>query len=325
MIEWRYYVRNDQIVLMANNYPVYIGPNTFGFIPYVIKPATSSKVRMGCEGIPYLLSGFEEAVNSFLNNYIDSARSVATPSFTVLKGLLMNPSQVEGAAPGGIIDIEFSQHGHDAIRRLDKGGASDLGVIQVLTGLAQTLVGASGYNMGVSEKERTASGANALTTSADRRMSPYVSSFIEVLVEIGEMWLRMMRKRWVKENFVSVLDEESGERVEKYLKNTDLVGGISLSLAPDGLFTNFNDMKFKRLMEFYTQIAASGIVDAPQVISELTRLLGLPPDKIIMDRSKKTPDAVGNGKPTPADMPPAQEEGIELAAAANPQTDLGNG
>lgn len=325
MIEWKFYTRDDTIVLVANNYPVYIGKNVYGFIPYVIRPATSSKVRLGCEGIPYLLRWFEEAVNSFVNNYVDSARAVATPSFSVMKWLLTNESQLESAAPGSTIYIEPSQYGHNVINRIDKGTASDLWIIQVMTQLAQTLVGASDYNMGVSAKERTASGANALTTSADRRMSPYVSNFIEVLVEIGEMWLRMMRRRWVKENFVSILDSDSGERVNKYIKNTNLTGWISLSLSPDGLFTNFNDMRFKRLLEFYTQVAQSNIVDAPYIISELSKLSGLAPEKTIVDYGKKTPDAVGIGKTTPSDMPASQEAWIDLAAAANPQLDLGNG
>ena len=49
LVEYKYTVTNDFIVLTFNGYPVYIGDNVFGFIPYVIKPTVQSDVRIGCE------------------------------------------------------------------------------------------------------------------------------------------------------------------------------------------------------------------------------------------------------------------------------------
>lgn len=327
MIEWKYYTRKDTIVLFANNYPVFIGPNKKGFINYIVKPATSSKVRMGCEGIPYLLRGFEEAVNSFLNNMIDSGRAVATPTFTVIKGLLVNEYQLENAPPGGLVHLERSEFGHDAVRRMDKGGVSDFNIISTLQQLAQSLTGVSEYNMGQASGERTASGANALTTSASKRLSPYVSNFMQVLVGVGEMWLQLITKQWQTKQFISVLDEEAGLEVEKYLKNTDVTGGLTLSLSPEGLFTNFNDMKFKRLMDMYVQVAQSGIVDAPQIIGELFKAIGLPPTKFVTDYGKKKPDAP-QVAPTPATLQTDTSENQDmsqlLAQTNSPQPDFGN-
>jgi len=87
------------------------------------------------------------------------------------------------------------------------------------------------------------------------------------------MWLKLITKQWQTKQYVSVLDEEAGVRVEKYLTNADITGGLTLSLSPEGLFTNFNDMKFKRLMDMYVQVAQSGIVDAPQMIGELFKAI----------------------------------------------------
>ena len=113
---------------------------------------------------------------------IDSGRAVATPTFTVIKGLLVNEYQLENAPPGGLVHLERSEFGHDAVRRMDKGGVSDFNIISTLQQLAQSLTGVSEYNMGQASGERTASGANALTTSASKRLSPYVSNFMQVLV-----------------------------------------------------------------------------------------------------------------------------------------------
>jgi len=56
-------VSNNVIVLHINNYPVYIGENIYGFIPYVIRSTNTSGVRIGVEGVPYMLEGIEKMVN----------------------------------------------------------------------------------------------------------------------------------------------------------------------------------------------------------------------------------------------------------------------
>lgn len=210
---------------------------------------------------------------------------------------------------------------------MDKGGVSDFNIISTLQQLAQSLTGVSEYNMGQASGERTASGANALTTSASKRLSPYVSNFMQVLVGVGEMWLQLITKQWQTKQFISVLDEEAGLEVEKYLKNTDVTGGLTLSLSPEGLFTNFNDMKFKRLMDMYVQVAQSGIVDSPQIIGELFKAIGLPPTKFVTDYGKKKPDAP-QVAPTPAPLQSDTSENQDmsqlLAQANSPQPDFGN-
>lgn len=46
LIEFLYYTSESQIVLHANGYPVYIGKNIFGFVPYVIQSATDETMRL---------------------------------------------------------------------------------------------------------------------------------------------------------------------------------------------------------------------------------------------------------------------------------------
>ncbi len=49
MIEYKYYTTDDKMVLIANNYPVYIGDNIFGFIPFEIISATDAQYTLDCE------------------------------------------------------------------------------------------------------------------------------------------------------------------------------------------------------------------------------------------------------------------------------------
>lgn len=58
-------------------------------------------------------------MNSFMNNYLDSVKVVASPSYVVRKGLFLDEEELENQAPGTILYSE-SEIGDQAIRRLDK-------------------------------------------------------------------------------------------------------------------------------------------------------------------------------------------------------------
>lgn len=47
--------------------------------------ASDPQYILDCEGVPYKLAGLSDTMDSFMNNYIDSARSIATPNFIALK------------------------------------------------------------------------------------------------------------------------------------------------------------------------------------------------------------------------------------------------
>ena len=55
MVEAKIGYYNHKLVISANGYPVYIGENPFGFIPYVVVPIVNTHSRFG-EGIPYLIA-----------------------------------------------------------------------------------------------------------------------------------------------------------------------------------------------------------------------------------------------------------------------------
>lgn len=85
LIEYKYYTTDNRMVLVANDYPVYVGINRFGFIPFEIMSASDPQYVLDCEGVPYKLAGLSDTMDSFMNNYIDSARAIAAPTFVGLK------------------------------------------------------------------------------------------------------------------------------------------------------------------------------------------------------------------------------------------------
>ena len=50
---------------------------------------------LGCEGLPYFIGDLEGKADAFMNNFLDGARSVSTPSFAVPKGMLINLEAVK--------------------------------------------------------------------------------------------------------------------------------------------------------------------------------------------------------------------------------------
>lgn len=49
LIEILFYADSLHMVIHANNYPIYIGPNIFGFVPFVLSSTTDEKAVLGCE------------------------------------------------------------------------------------------------------------------------------------------------------------------------------------------------------------------------------------------------------------------------------------
>ena len=99
LIEYKYYTTDEKMVLHLNNYPVYVGPNPFGFIPFEIMSASDPQYILDCEGVPYKIAGLSDTFDSFLNNYIDSARSIATPTFVALKNSFLDEESLKNGTP----------------------------------------------------------------------------------------------------------------------------------------------------------------------------------------------------------------------------------
>lgn len=109
------------------------------------------------------------------------------------------------------------------------------------------MTGISEYNLGVSAKERTATGANAVTQSSQKRLSPFLETFTGVISQIAKMWLTLMRDNWTEEKFLIVTGSEEGRN----LKNKDLIGATSITLNMDSMFAVIQDLAYKKILEVY--------------------------------------------------------------------------
>lgn len=89
--------------------------------------------------------------------------------------------------------------------------------------IAQQITGISEYGLGQSAGERTASGALAVTQSSNKRMSPYMSTFVDAVSVVAVMWLKLIKKYWTKKRYIYILDD-SGNQTFMEMSNKDLLG-----------------------------------------------------------------------------------------------------
>lgn len=322
LIEVIYTVTEDNIVIHANNYPVYIGKNFFGFINYVVSSATDETQSLWAEGIPYQLSGIEETYDSFVNNLIDSARVTTTPNFIGIKWVFEDESRVEDMSPGETLWIETPPlNWEQPLRRLDKGNVTDNWLMDAMQAIATQKVWVSEYNMGVSAGERTATGANAVVNSDKKRLIPYIKTFTMCQSKVMEMWLTLIIDNWTTPQFVSVVGT-NGETIKASLTNKDLAGDMTISLDMDGLMNARNDMNVKRLIEFFPQIMNSWITDRPgEVLAEIFKWLGLNPARFKINYEKKAPEVPLDTQPE-GDKVEIPEEISALTENVTPQLNL---
>lgn len=319
LIEYKYTVYEDRIVLHANWYPVYIGPNPFWFIPYVIKSATDEDARHG-EWIPYLLNWIEEIGDSFVNNYVDWARHIATPQYIAVKNLLVNENQLKVWAPWTTIWAESL----DAVKRFEKWGLQDFNMLGLVNQIAQQITGISEYTLGQSAWERTASWALAVVNSSNRRMSPYISNFVDAVSIVAQMWLSLMRKYWTKENWIYVNDENWVQTYDS-IKNSQLMWWLNISLQAEWLFWTTNELEMQKLIAVYKTLAWSWFTNSPEIAKEIMKKAWFTPSRFIMPTEQLKPDNADQLMPPTTAFENWSFTEWQIAASwASPQMDNGN-
>ena len=123
----------------------------------------------------------------------------------------------------------------------------DMSVLNLLVEQANNLTGVSEYTLGQSAGERTATGANAVATSVNRRHIPVMKKFIKANSMIADMWLKLIQENWSKEEYIMIHDEE-GNQLFQAMKNTDLLGKIKISLDMEGLAGAADALKYQKLL-----------------------------------------------------------------------------
>jgi len=319
LIEFKLTTYKSRIVLIANWYPMYIGENIYWFINYIVT-AANGETRFW-EWIPYLTKPLEDAGNSFLNNYIDWARSIAQPTFVANKNLMVNDNQLQNWTPWGVVRTEDTDWGN-AIYRLDKWGLNDFNIIPLILQIAQQLIWISEYNLGQSSWERTASWALAVTQSSNKRLSPYLSNFLNSISQVAYMWLEMIKKFWVTEQFTYVLWAD-GVQTAQLVQNKDLLWAINLSLQAEWMFGSVNELELQKLISLYNTVAKSWIPNSTEIVREMFKKAWFDPNRFIVNEKVKPDDSNTDNAPTPLENPNL-DLGQIIQQSTNPQPNLWN-
>jgi len=328
LIEFKATWYAGRLIIRANGYPVYIWENPYGFIPYVIKAANQTKARFW-EGLPYMLKWLEEVWNSFVNNYFDSARAISNPTLVVQKNLMINDWELEDWTPWGILYTEDNQN-WNAVYALNKWWLNDFGIMALINQIASQITGISEYDLGRAARERTATGALAVSQSAQKRLSPYVSNFLDALSIIAQMWLKLIKKYWGAEQMIYILDEEWNQTWEA-IKKTNILWWVNISLEAEWMFGVNEELKHKKIIELYNTLAPSWFAQAPEMAKEIIKTAWYNPSKFITQPwqwvKPDNADTIANTN-NQTNLPWKNSNSALwdiLGAAATPNTNLWNG
>jgi hypothetical protein len=101
-----------------------------------------------------------------------------------------------------------TEAGANALRRIEKGTVTDFNILDITIKIASQLTGISEYNLGISARERTATGALATTQSSLKRLSPFLMTFTEICSRIAQKWLILMKDYWTEEKYLSASGQQ---------------------------------------------------------------------------------------------------------------------
>ena len=323
-VEWLQTVDRHEIVVHMNGYPVYIGKNPHGFIPYVIASTQDKDKHVGCEGVPYLIRGPAQIIDTHVNTYIDGVRVVANPAYTYPKWAFLDTNQLRDMPPGAMIAIEAGG-GNDPIKRIDKWSVSDFNIYPIMLDVCRQIIGVSEYNSGIAARERTAAGSLAVTQSSQKRLSPFLEAFVSVISQVANMKLKMMRMFWTDEMYKAAADitpEDEANGIETF-SNKDLIGVVNISLELDGMFSAIEDLKWRKLLELFNQMAGRNLIKENELAREIVRSYGLSVERLVpQDAPEVTTEPV---TPLALEAPTdAIANGQDIAALTSPQPNYWN-
>lgn len=291
-IEVLYYVRDDIIILFANKYPLYIGKNTIGFIPFEIQSTTDQSRGIDCEWVNYLIGDIASLEDSFTNLLMDEVRQKINPPMIAIKGSFLDEDAVAMAWPGDFIWAEANASANP-IRPIDIQRATDHWILNIIQNITMRLTGVSEYNMGIAARERTATGAASVSQSSQKRLSPFLDWYVSFISRILYKMLQLMKDEWTDEQFIAItgqpiLTADGKDKLK--LKNIDLQGKVKISLQLDSIFSAIEEFKYKKLLEVYREFRGTGIIKEDQVAREIFRSQGLTPSRYVPEEAPSQTD-----------------------------------
>lgn len=152
-VEYKLTEYEDRIVLIANGYPVFSGPNRNRKIMYKFVNAFPGRT-IYTESPTLLLAGMEETEMSFFNNYVDNARSAAVTRWIGSRNDFEGTPNIEDLPPGGVLWADRMTE--NTLRPMPMQNISDYGIMSITQAYQQGLSGVSEIDSGKASKLRVA-------------------------------------------------------------------------------------------------------------------------------------------------------------------------
>ena len=333
LIEYKCYTDTSKIVLIANNYPLYIWENPFRKINYHYGNAYHTKSRFS-EWIAYLLRELEKLGTSFLNTLVDWVRAVNTPNFIAPSDLFIDPKQVEKWDPWDIWYTDWDRSWE--FRRVEKWWISDFGMLWTIDNRWQVVSWVSDYNAWVSSKERVATAVASLVESTNRRILTFLKKFSHTISDIWYFQLFLCRKNWTKPQWWYTMEEWEQMEWETPISWRDLAGWFNISLETEWLLSVNKETEINKLLSMYDKFAWSWIINSSNLVSDVFRFGWLDPNKYVVNQDVTIPSDKINKtltentpmETTPTELPtelPAEADTLptleaqQMQQAINPQ------
>lgn len=335
-VEFKFGQYADRFVLIANNYPLYIGTNEYGRILMKFVTAFNSR-GLFSEGLHLLLYGVESVQNSFWNNYIDNGRAMARNSYLVNRNDFDGEPDIENAAPGSLHYV--NRLSQDTIRPFPIQQVTDFGIMQMSDGYANRLSGISEIDQGQASRTRVAAEGAALVGATNRRLNSYINRYFRAVGGIGSDWIDLWRRQHINDKegtFWGVSRDIDGKDQQFDINIADVAGSYNCTLDSQGLFAMNREAGLQKKMDMYRYFETR-LTDrqAKRHMQAIYRDAGMSPSVYLPEEEELAP------KPAPAapakdpkltaitdlygDQPPEAINGQDMAAAMNTQIDLGNG
>jgi len=151
-----------------------------------------------------------------------------------------------------------------------------------LNQIASQITGISEYDLWQAARERTATWALAVSQSSQKRLSPYVSNFLDSISIVAQMWLKLVKKYWWAEQMIYILDSE-GQQTWEAIKKSWLMGWVNISLEAEWIFWTNEELKHKKLIELYNTLSPSGFFQSPEMAKEIMKSWWFSPSRFITE------------------------------------------
>lgn len=325
-VEYKFWEYEDRVVLKANNFPVYIGPNKNGKIMFEFVRAYNSR-ELFTESPALLLSGLEDSQNSFWNNYIDNARVSAHVRYIASRQDFQGTPDIEDLPPGGTLWADRATE--NTYRPMQTPPVTDHGIMNLADVYSQGLSGVSEIDSGRASNLRVAAEGASLAGATNRRLNGYIKRFMNGTSHVATDWICLFQKHLATQDTAQWAFSRDLDGNTKTFDITakDLEGSYNVSLDAQGFFAMNKESWLQKKMDAYNTF--KDVLTPEQKkrhMQSIYRDMGMNPAIYLPEAEALAPPPL---TPSPidnlyGDATPTEIQGRDIARAMNTQIDLGN-